>query len=398
MSTQEERICPKSADLLKYAQNHLTGPEADLIRSHVDNCLRCSQTLEHLLNFAESSVQPHPQSGSTNQAIPEDLKHMFAGRSQQFQELLHLPQPEKYRFGQIWTTRLWDEDQRGSSDENNSSPRIIVLLEDEPDPSVSGEPFLAATPISVDVVYQSSNDFMVFERESPLGYPFMIEVWNSVSPLHSQLVHYLGTLQQPLKGFLGLVYQACLGVTVDLGEAVQHLGPAILHQDDPRVHFQEQEIEACDYLRRPLLELLKRAETKTSEADPPRPVILFQAKLHVIHGQPPLSQQKAGLPLAAAGPQTQILSHYIYTQSVDGEIIARIIRKLKTGLSLSWERLPQTLQGAPVSIRLHTDTGETLIVEESTARQGEQTLLSKEGILEPARIESLSLEFRGLRR
>lgn len=323
---------------------------------------------------------------------------MFAQRSQQFQQLLRLARPEKYQFGQIWTTKLWDEEQSGSSQENNVPPRIIVLLENESDSSVLGEPFLVAAPISVDIAYRSSYDLLVFEQESPLGYPFMIEVWNSVSPLHSQLVRYLGALQQPLKGFLGLVYQAYLGVPVDLGEAVQHLGPAILHQDDPRVHFQEQELEACDYLRHPVLELLKRAETKTLKADPPRPVILFQTKLPVKHGQLPLPQQKASLTLAAAEPRTQSLSHYIYTQSADGEIMAKIIRKLKTGLYLLWERLPQTLQGTTVSIRLHTDTGETPIVEESTARQGEQTLLSKEGILEPARIESLSLEFRGLRR
>ncbi len=397
MSTQEGRICPKSADLLRFARNHLSGTEADLIRSHVDSCPNCTQTLEHLLNLVESE-QPHAQSGSPDQVIPEDLKKMFAEHSLQFQQLLHLARPEKYRFGQIWTTKLWDGDQRDSSEENNVSYRIIVLLEDESDSSVLGEPFLMAVPISVDIAYWSSYDLVVFEQESPLGYPCMIEVWNQVTPLHSQLVRYLGTLQQPLKRFLGLVYQAHLGVPVDLGEVAQHLGPAILQPNDPRVHFQEQEIEECDYLRRPLLELLKRAETKTLEADPPRPVILFQTKLPVKHGQPPHPQQKASLTLAAAEPRTQILSHYIYTQSADGEIMAKIIRKLKTGLHLFWERLPQTLQGTSVSIRLHTNTGETRIVEESTARQGDQTLLSKEGILEPTRIESLSLEFRGLRR
>lgn len=397
MTTNEERICPKHTDLLRYAQNCLSGSGANQIRSHVDNCPTCTAALEQFLNFA-GAPQPDIGGRSTNQLVPEDLKRMFSRRSRQFQQLLDLARPEKYQFGQIWTTKLWDEDQGGSSQEDNVLPRIIVLLEGESDTSVQGIPFLVAAPISVDIAYQSSYDLLVFEQESPLGYPFMIEVWNSVSPLHSQLVRYLGTLQQPLKSFLGRVYQAYLGVPVDLGEAVQHLGPAILQADDPRVHFQEQEIEECDYLRRPLLELLRRTETKTSEADPPRSVVLFRVKLPVIHGQPPLSQQKAGLPLAAAGPQTQILSHYIFTQSVDGEIMAKIIRKLKTGLSLSWERLPQTLQGATVSICLHTDTGETLIVEEPTARQGEQTLLSKEGILEPARIESLSLEFRGLRR
>ncbi len=397
MSTQEERICPKRADLLRYVQNRLSGPEANQIRNHVDNCPICMQTLEHLLNFAES-VQPHEQSGSPDQVIPEDLKNMFAERSLQFQQLLHLARPEKYRFGQIWTTKLWDGDQSGRSQENDALPRIIVLLEDESDSSVLGEPFLVAAPISVDIAYRSSYDLVVFEQESPLGYPFMIEVWNPVTPLRSQLVRYLGTLQQPLKRFLGLAYQAHLGVPVDLGEAAQHLGPAILQPNDPRVHFQEQEIEECDYLRRPLLELLKRAETGVLEADRPRPVVLFQKKLPVKHGQPPLSQQKASLPLAAAEPRPQVLSYFIYLQSADGEIMARLYRNFRMDtLYLIWERLPQTLQGTTVSILLHTDTGKTLSVEESTARQGGHTLLSQGELLGPPQIESLSLEFIGLR-
>ena len=395
MSTQEERICLKRADLLRYAQNSLSGPEANQIRSHVDNCPICREALERLLNFA-GSTQPDAESGSSDQVIPEDLKDMFAQHSQQFQHLLRLARPEKYQFGQIWTTKLWNEDQSGSSQENNVPLRIIVLLENESDSSVLGELFLVAAPISIDIAYQSSYDLLVFEQESPLAYPFMIEVWNSVSPLHSQLVRYLGTLQQPLKGFLGLIYQAHLGVAVDLGKAIQHLGPAILQPDDPRVHFQEQEIEECDYLRRPILELLKRAETRELEADRPRPVVLFQKKLLVKRGQTPLSQQKTRLPLAAADAQTQVPSYFISAQSFDDEIIGRLNRDFRTdSLYLIWERLPQALQGTTASILLHTDTGRTLPAGESTVRQGDRTQLSQRERLGPAQIESLSLEFRG---
>jgi hypothetical protein len=394
MSTQEEHICPKRADLLRYAQNLLSIPEANQIRSHVDNCPLCTEVLESFLNFA-GSTQPDTGSGSPDQMIPDDLKDMFALRSQQFQQILRLARPEKYRFGQIWTTKLWDGDQQDSSEEKNVSFRIIVLLEDESDASVLGEPYLVAAPISVDIAYRSSYDLLVFEQESSLGYPLMIEVWNSVTPLHSQLVRYLGTLKQPVKRFLGLVYQAHLGVPVDLGEVVQHLGPAILQPKDPRVYFQEQEIEDCDYLRRPLLELLKRAEAEALETDHPRPVVLFQKRIHVKHGQPPLSVQKANLPLAAAEPQTQVQSYFIYTQDAEGEIMARMNRDFKTdSLYLIWERLPQTLQGATASILLHTGTGKTLSVGEAKVLPGGRTLLSQDERLGPAQIESLSLEFR----
>jgi len=327
--------------------------------------------------------------------IPDDLKDMFALRSQQFQQILHLARPEKYRFGQIWTTKLWDGDQQDNSEEKNVSFRIIVLLEDESDASVLGKPYLVAAPISVDIAYRSSYDLLVFEQESSLGYPFMIEVWNPVTPLHSQLVRYLGTLQQPVKRFLGLVYQAHLGVPVDLGEVVQHLGPAILQPKDPRVYFQEQEIEDCDYLRRPLLELLKRAEAEALETDPPRSVVLFQKRIPVKHGQHPPSQQKASLPLAAAHARTQVMSYFIFAESFDDEIIGRLNRDFRTdSLYLIWERLPQTLQGTTASILLHTADGKTLSTREFTVRQADRTLLSQGERLGPAQIESLSLKFR----
>ncbi len=394
MSTQEEHICPKCADLLRYAQTLLSIPEANQIRSHVDNCPICTEVLESFLNFA-GSIQPDTGSGSPDQMIPDDLKDMFALRSQQFQQILHLARPEKYRFGQIWTTKLWDGDQQDNSEEKNVSFRIIVLLEDESDASVLGKPYLVAAPISVDIAYRSSYDLLVFEQESSLGYPFMIEVWNPVTPLHSQLVRYLGTLQQPVKRFLGLVYQAHLGVPVDLGEVVQHLGPAILQPKDPRVYFQEQEIEDCDYLRRPLLELLKRAEAEALETDPPRSVVLFQKRIPVKHGQHPPSQQKASLPLAAAHARTQVMSYFIFAESFDDEIIGRLNRDFRTdSLYLIWERLPQTLQGTTASILLHTADGKTLSTREFTVRQADRTLLSQGERLGPAQIESLSLKFR----
>src|SRR5947207_15218295 len=96
MSTYEERICPKRADLLRYAQNSLSGSGANQIRSHVDNCLICAEALERFLNF-EGSTQPDIGDGSSNQMIPDDLKRMFAERSQQFQQLLHLARTEKYQ-------------------------------------------------------------------------------------------------------------------------------------------------------------------------------------------------------------------------------------------------------------------------------------------------------------
>jgi len=398
MSTQEKRSCPARADLQRYALKYLSEPETNQVKNHVDNCLLCTDKLEYLLDLEElaRSRTENSENISSRQA-PESLKNLFAQRSANFLQLMQLALPEKRRFGQIWSTKTWNKDQDSNTEDSDTPLRIVVLLEDEAHNAVVDEPFLVAAPISIEFAYRANYDLMVFEQESPLGYPFMIEVWNQVSPLVAQLERYLGTLQQPLKSFLGLIYQAHLGLPIDLDEVVyQHLGPAILQPGDPRVHFQEQEIEACDYLRCPLLELLQKNENRALEAARPRPVVLFREKLPVKHGQLPRSQQKVSRPLAAANPRIQVQSYFIHTQATDGEIVARINRDFKTGfLCLTWEHLPQNLQGTTVSIFLYTTTGETLSVGEFMVRQGDRVLFSQGDLLEPAQIESLSLEFRG---
>lgn len=394
MFIQEARICPTSTDLLRYAQNHLSESDMNQIRNHVNSCTMCTQALESL-HFAGSAQAP--TGGSSKQVHSEDLKGLFASRVAHFRQLLQFAQPEQGRFGQIWTTKPWSVVQR-SDPEEDMPLRIIVLLEDESDTSVLNERFLVAAPISLDIAYQSNYDLMVSEQESPLGYPFMVEPWNSVSLLRAQLERCLGTLQQPVKRFLGLVYRASLGMSVDVSEVVQSLGPAILHPDDPRIPFQEQEREACDYLRQPLLQLLKRAEATASEANRRGSIVLLRRELPVIHGQlPPVpAGARTPLPLAAAAAQTQVPSHYIYAQSPDGDVLGWMKRDLGTdSLYMVWEHLPQTLQGTTVSISLHLDTGTTRTVAESPVYQGEQTLLSKGEHLRPAQITSFELEFRG---
>lgn len=396
MSTQEKRSCPTRDDIQRYALNNLSEPETSQIKNHVDHCLSCTEKLEYLQDL-EELARLDAESDIPPRQVPESLKKLFAQRSANFRQLLQLGLPEKRRFGQIWSTKIWNNDQENDTEESGIPLRLVVLLEDEVQTAAADESFLEAAPISIEYAYRANYDLMVFEQESPLNYPFMIEVWNRVSPLVAQLERYLGTLQQPLKSFLGLIYQAHFGISIDQETAIhQHLGPAILHPDDPRIHFQEQEIEACDYLRRPILELLKRDEKRLLEADCPETVVLFQGKLPVKHGQLPHSQHKVKGPLAAADSHIQVQSYFIHTQVPTGEIVARLNRDFKTGfLRMTWEHLPQNLQGTTVSILLHTTTGEILSVGEFIVRQDDRVLFGQGGILEPVQVESLHLEFRG---
>ncbi len=393
MIIQEERICQMNAALLRDAQSHWSGPALEQIRNYMDTRPQHTEFLEPLLNFAGLA---HPPAGeSPTPMVPENLTNLFASRSERFRQFLNPPQPEQCRFGQIWTTKLWIDGQESSAEEHEVHPRIIVLLEDASDSEVLGERFLLAAPISVDIAYRCNYDLLVFEQESPLGYPFMIEGWNAVSPLHMQLGRCLGTLQQPLKRFLGLVYQAYLGMSVDLSEVAQHLGPAILHPHDPRLSFQEQEIEACEYLRRPLLELLRKADKERTQSKPQERVVLSLPDVLVKRGRFPYERSSSGkIRLQVAATQEEELpSYFIQASYPGGEIVGKLIRDYDANaLSLYWEGVAPELQGKLVRVKAHTKAGQTLAAGEQPIQQGTSVLLVAEAKVALSQVESLSLE------
>jgi transcriptional regulator with XRE-family HTH domain len=175
---------------------------------------------------------------------------MAARQAQLFREVLVREQPEAIRFGQIWTTRPADDEPMAEE----VQPRLVIVLADAPRRTQETDDTLPVAPVSLDLAYRSRDDLTITGEESPLGYAFMIEIWNEAAMLGQQLVRYVGVLPQPLKRYLGLLYQAHLGLGVSLAELEDRLGPAILHPADPRLAFQEEEIAACSYLRRPALE------------------------------------------------------------------------------------------------------------------------------------------------
>jgi hypothetical protein len=393
MFIQEERICPTNTGLLRYAQHHLSETDMNQMRSQVEQCPTYTQALES--HDVAGSAQP-PTVGSANHVPPEDLKGLFTSRSAHFRQLLQRIQPEWGRFGQIWTTKPWKTDQRGST-EGDILLRIIVLLEDEADTAGPDERSLVAAPISLDLAYQSNYDLMVFEQESPLGYPFMIEAWNPVSPLRSQLERCLGVLQQPLKRFLGLVYQAYLGMPVDVSEAVQHLGPAILHPHDPRLSFQEQEIEACEYLRHSLLELLRKEDQANSQSKPRERVIVSLSDVLVKYGRFPYERSRSGKirPQAAATQEQEeeSPSYFIQASYPGGEIIGKLIRDyVANTLSLHWEGIAPELEGKLVRIEAHTKAGRSFAAGEQLIQPGTPVLLVSGAKVPLSQVERLSLE------
>lgn len=241
MIPQDPRACPTATDLLDHVEGRLAPPEANRIRAHLDRCPDCLAGVERL----QASVATPPAST----AVPPSIRAVSTEEGAEFRRLRQTRPPAAPRFGDLWTTRLPLAGQDMLEGEV-VQPRIVVPIDGLDDAEGAGRTLLTA-PISLDVAFRSSHDLMVRAHESPLGYRFMVEAWNEVPIPAAQMGQFLGTLPQPLRRYLGLVYQAAQGEDVDLTEVADRIGPAILHDADPRVAFQEREIEAVAYLRRP---------------------------------------------------------------------------------------------------------------------------------------------------
>jgi hypothetical protein len=396
VSVLEERACPGATDLLDYGEGQLAQPDSARVEEHVAYCKACSKVLDNLRDA--TAVEPFDQAGEIlNVSLPGDAQRLFAERSKHFRTLMNLALPEAPSFGQLWTTKSCVDDQNGDALDRDVSLRVVVVLWAKSAPKTSHESYVIVAPISLDIAYRSSYDLVVFEEESTLGYSFMVEVWNEVSMLEAQLGRYLGALRQPAKRWLGLLYQAHLGAQVDLSELADRVGPGIREFADPRVRFQEQEIEACEYLRRPLLQRVERDSQQVEEpAHWAQITSLFRRELAVKHGVLPQPNLRHGepVPLAAAVDRAESESHFIHAQYASQELIGILIHDFAThSLSVIWESLPSGLQGKLARFWIHTKTGETYNVEGQYPIQGELTYLVKKAHLTPNHVESVGLEF-----
>jgi hypothetical protein len=174
----------------------------------------------------------------------EAIERLSTERGARFRALLDASKRNQTgidaRAGQIWTTCR-------SSTADDSERRLVVIIGRHDGGAAAT---LIVAPVSIETAYRSDLDLVVESDASPLGYRFMVEVWNTVNASPSALGRCLAELLQPHKRFVGLLYRAHLGSAVDRAPLADFTGPAILSDEDPRYRFQQQEIEACVYLGR----------------------------------------------------------------------------------------------------------------------------------------------------
>jgi hypothetical protein len=338
-------------------------------------------------------------------AVPEDIRRLSAERADGFRALLELAQPVSPEFGQLWTTRPDPATDNDDSDEEVVA-RLVVVLKEHEDTLGMGQTSVLVLPVSLDLPYQSDRDLLIPADESPSGYSFMIEAWNEVTMLRAQLSRFVGTLPLQHARVLRDLYQAQR--QVDLAgdreviaqagtELAKYVGPAVTDERDPRIEFQEDEAEACEYLRRPLLQMLSRqieSEETVYEAAPEK-VIQFP---HVRVERGPLPSGNARYPrsLALAAASERDEADFVRLPTKDGLAVGSLhYDAMADSLYLTWEEFVPSLEGKTVRATVMTKSGQQYDAAPVTARSEERLVLVQGSRLVPMKVDALSFEFEG---
>ncbi len=180
--------------------------------------------------------------------VPQDIRKLSRQRALKFHRILNSSLPNQIEPGQIWSTRCHFELPDGPCFETDE-PRLVVILHGTGHPSEFLDPITAA-PVSLSIPMATEFDLVVSGNASPLGFDFMVEVWNETPVLEGHLRRFLGKLPDEALVALRSLYTAQL-----LNENVPStlagwVGLRSMGENDPRLAFQEAEVEAVAYLAR----------------------------------------------------------------------------------------------------------------------------------------------------
>ncbi|HIE29644.1 TPA: hypothetical protein EYP66_20430 [Candidatus Poribacteria bacterium] len=172
---------------------------------------------------------------------------------------------KKAELGEIWATKSEPCLPGGKVLEKVESPRDVVILLDDKDAYDRRYPDVRVAPISTETQNASNRDLILESKENPLGKRIMIELWNSQPMLKMNLAHRLSKLSEEVIEQLDRLNQKVWGFEVST-EGIK-TGPSIIDINDPRLIFQENEIEATRYLRGPANYLLELWEQEAEEEE-----------------------------------------------------------------------------------------------------------------------------------
>jgi hypothetical protein len=284
--------CPDELELFRYKNGTLAEEDKDLLNEHLLICDRCPISL-HLLpsDAAAATLSDESQLEAQDRAISDSLRD--AVKKYQAQVAAEtditplslkdfLSTGQQLKAGQIWRTKLdgiivpTDLEKTFSVTEMGSVPHLVVIT----NPSVDDLYFegrmhrvIKVVPVTDDVERALEGDLVFDEKENPLGYPLMLEMWNQQHMLRDNLDSYLEALSVSPKSLAG-TDESLVDLLIRRGEQTEYDEAndfsffGLIKKGvyaDPRMRFRAMEFENTAYLREPFL-MLRESLNEAFEA------------------------------------------------------------------------------------------------------------------------------------
>lgn len=285
--------------------------------------------------------------------VPKDIRGLSRERAPEFYKRLSRSQPHQVSTGQIWSTHQSVQLPDGQKI-TSIEPRLIVIL-------VADKENLVAAPISISTQMAAEHDLILKGHASPLGFDFMIEVWNETPVISEQLRQYLGILDDEFIEYLVNLHASYL-LDETVPEAVQqYVGPALSQENDIRIGFQAEEILSVEYLARAATASLMLVHTKQVALTKDRVIDLGQPIWDLLDNV--LGHGKA-IAHATGGQAEDTLSYFVVHDDEDYELVLELLVRRKRDIYVHVHKVGNNLEGKRGVIIL--ETAETILRSEST--------------------------------
>jgi len=162
-----------------------------------------------------------------------------------------------------------------SSPEAPGELLVAVVLDMES--AAAGAEGLVVAPLSLETRLVTDADIVLGADQTPLGYEITAEVWNAGTILREQIEEQRGHLGDDAWARINALYSAAIGDFDGEPEEAQPTatpigdGPPILDDADPRLVFQDEEIERAQRFYMPAARLLAgdatEAQTEAEDRD-----------------------------------------------------------------------------------------------------------------------------------
>lgn len=282
---KKQASCPSDEMLLAYKTRRLIGEERDEVVFHLLFCDACVEVLHQFPGEVEAAEETE-ESEDTNVEGEVKISPELARAIEKFREreerrsqspvktFVEVEREGGLKVGQVWRTRFdgivvpgRETEKSFSVADLDSRAHLVVITEAEVG---KGTPcgdyhIIRVAPVCVESEYAGEGDLSVGEGDSPLGYSFMIELWNEQPMLRENLDCCLGA-------FDPVQHKAILETVQQQREKIQREGkkPLSLEETvmkglyhDPIMRLRAHEYEETAYLRVPVEALLTDKEEAT---------------------------------------------------------------------------------------------------------------------------------------